>query len=267
MGDPEVHDLDLALRRHADVGGLDVAVHDAVAVGVAEAVADLADDVELPLEWAARSRFWISLLEVDALDELHGDVGLALVLAEVVDGDDVAVAQSAGGLGLAQEALAQVGRVGQARDHGLEGDLAVDERVDGLVDGAHAPAAQHPLDLVLSYSLHASSFKGRGETPPWARILNLERSRAKGGSWDRGRGSGRGSRSGPRGAGSRGGLPRTLGGPPGGEAHGPPRGGAPARWSGARPGGRLRHRRQGGREQGHRDGVEPRGAVAFHTKM
>ena len=43
-GDAEVHDLRLARRQHDHVGRLDVAVNDAVAVGVVEGARDLRDD-------------------------------------------------------------------------------------------------------------------------------------------------------------------------------------------------------------------------------
>ena len=152
MRDPEVHDLDLALVGDADVGGLDVAMDDPVAVRVAEPLADLPHDVELPFQGQGLALL-DDLLEVGALDELHRDVGLAAVLAQVVDGDDVAVAQPSRRLRLAQEPRLELRRLRQARDHGLERDLAVDHRVVGLVDRTHAAAAQHLLHLVLADGL------------------------------------------------------------------------------------------------------------------
>ena len=150
--DPEVHDLDLALVGDADVGGLDVAMVDPVAVRIAEPLADLPHDVELPFQGQGLALL-DDLLEVGALDELHRDVGLAAVLAQVVDGDDVAVAQPSRRLRLAQEPRLELRRLRQARDHGLERDLAVDHRVVGLVDRTHAAAAQHLLHLVLADGL------------------------------------------------------------------------------------------------------------------
>ena len=77
------------------------------------------------------------MLQVLAAQVLHREVGLPLVLAEVVDGDDVPVRQLAGGASLAEEALAQLG-VGLDRGaDDLQRDLALEQRVVGLVDDAH----------------------------------------------------------------------------------------------------------------------------------
>jgi hypothetical protein len=152
VGDAKVHDLDLAVRRDPDVGGFHVPMDDAGTMGIAEALADLADDVEFPFD---RVGLFLGnhLLEVRALDELHGDVGLPFVLPEVVDGHDVSVAQPSGGLSLTQESGPQVGIVGEPRDHRLESDLSVDEGVDRFVDGPHPAASENRLDLVLADSL------------------------------------------------------------------------------------------------------------------
>jgi hypothetical protein len=47
--------------------------------------------------------------EVVAADELHGDEDLAVVLADLVDGDDVGVREAGHRLGLAQQAVAGLG--------------------------------------------------------------------------------------------------------------------------------------------------------------
>ena len=89
------------------------------------------------------------LLEVRALQQLHGHVDLAVLLAVVVDGDDVRVVQAGRGLGLALEALAQ--RVVGAELGGdrLDRHEAVQDRVVGLVDLAHRALTDLFKDLVL----------------------------------------------------------------------------------------------------------------------
>src|SRR5262245_36029828 len=161
--DPEVHDLDPARSAQAAVRGLHAAVHDAIAMGIPEPFAHLAQHVELPLDGQGLLVL-DHLLQVGALDELHGDVGLAPVLAQVVDRHDVAVLEPPCRLGLAQEARAQVGALGEPRDHGLHGDLAVDQGIDGLVHRAHAPTAEDLQDLVLADALHAPAVLVRGSS-------------------------------------------------------------------------------------------------------
>jgi hypothetical protein len=61
----------------------------------------------------------------DALDELGDDGGQAVEAGDLVDGDDVGVAELGGGAGLAEEALA----VGIALQHAGMGQLQGDEAV------------------------------------------------------------------------------------------------------------------------------------------
>ena len=71
-----------------------------------------------------------------------GDVMAAAVLAGVVDGNDVGMAQPGGGPGLAQEALDALRTVEGARPRHLEGDFAVELRVVGAVDRAERAGAE-----------------------------------------------------------------------------------------------------------------------------
>ena len=87
---------------------------DALRVGEGEAVRDLLHDVELVPE-VVQAAGADDLLEVDALEELHGHVEAALLLAEVVDGDDVQVVEAGRGLGFAAEALDELVVGGRGR--------------------------------------------------------------------------------------------------------------------------------------------------------
>ena len=93
-----------------------------------------------------------ALAQVGALEQLHREVRDAVVLAEVVGGDDVRMVELARGLGLEQEALlvlrAPVGVLVQ--DDGLQRDHAVEVRILGLVDDAHRAAAELAEDLVAA---------------------------------------------------------------------------------------------------------------------
>ncbi len=149
-GHPEVHDLHRAVLVDEDVRGLDVAVNDALLVRVGQAGQHRGDDRDLALHveggLAAHG-----LLEVLALQELHGDVGRAIgVVVEVENRDHVGMGHLGHGLRFALEALLQLGVVGDARDHDLQGHVAVELGVAGEVHHAHGALAQRMLDVVLA---------------------------------------------------------------------------------------------------------------------
>ena len=104
-GDAEVGELDDVAVGDEQVSGLDVAVDDAVAVGVLEAAARLGDDLDalVDVEMAAVAQ---QLGARIARHVLHHDEVLvaALVEAEVEHLDDVRVHEPGGGERLAAEA-------------------------------------------------------------------------------------------------------------------------------------------------------------------
>ena len=83
--------------------------------------------------------------EVLAVDELHDDERPGLVLAVVVDRDDVRVVQRGRGLRLLAEARAEVGVAAVLGAEDLDGDVAVELVVVGAVDPGH-PALAEQLD-------------------------------------------------------------------------------------------------------------------------
>ena len=109
-----------------DVSRLQVAVDEAVAVGEVEAGTHLSGDAEGVLYWKAVAfSFFEQAFDVSAGHELGDEIGLAVVGANVVDGDDVRVGtELAHGLGLALDALAAVVVQAFGLDEG-ERDVAV----------------------------------------------------------------------------------------------------------------------------------------------
>ena len=90
-----------------DVRGLDVAVHDAAGVGGLEGIGDLRAEIEQRLELErARPEPVPQRL---ALEQLHRDEGLALVLVDVVDRADVGVLERGGRAGFALQPLERLG--------------------------------------------------------------------------------------------------------------------------------------------------------------
>ena len=110
-GDAEVGHDRLALVVDDHVLRLEVAVDDAVAVGEARALEDLADQVRRLL---GRQAGVDQLLQRAPLQVLHRDVVGAVELAAIEDGDHVGVLQAGGRLGLAAEALDELVVLGEA---------------------------------------------------------------------------------------------------------------------------------------------------------
>ena len=146
-GDPEVGDLHLSLRREEHVARLDVAVHDAVAVREVEARGDLGRD---PGRVHRREAALCpeDVAERLALDVLHDDEVRAVLLAVVVDADDVGVVEPRRVLRLAAEPLDEAGVARELGEEDLDRDLAVELPVARQEDVGHAAPRDRPLDLV-----------------------------------------------------------------------------------------------------------------------
>ncbi len=119
-----------------------------------------------PREWAASSA-WADLVDdrrrlpgiepalvrdqlaqVGVLDVAHRDEELAVLLARVVDRQDVRLVERGSGPRLALEALAEVRVVGVLARDQLERDDAAEREVGGAVDDAHAAPPRDFLDSV-----------------------------------------------------------------------------------------------------------------------
>ena len=154
LRDAEVDDLHVveaaARLLEEDVVGLDVAVHDAVRVRLAEARERLLEDAR-----DARVRELDAAPELDREiapgEQLHHEIERARRrdrgLAEVEDADHVGVVEPARRARLDEEPRGDPRRVEQVRVHELDGDVAVERALVGLVDDAHAAGADALDDL------------------------------------------------------------------------------------------------------------------------
>ncbi len=144
--DAEVEDLEQASPRDHQVGGLDVAVDDSAAVRIAQPVGELVEQLQL-----AQHRERLAVPDErgqrGALDVLHRDEELAVVLVHVVHRHDVRMLQSPGRTGFADEAPAKVVIVDLQE---LEGDVPVDHRVAGQVEQPHAALPQEAEHVVAA---------------------------------------------------------------------------------------------------------------------
>jgi hypothetical protein len=152
-GGAEVADLDVGVAADQDVGGLDVAVDDAVALCEGERQAAFEHDLD---HLAHRQQVGDVAVVLQRLPVhvLHHDVGQVLIADRVVDREDVRVEQLADQRRFVQEHLAEAApQVGVPRRlvvHHLDRDLAVGERVASQVDHAGRAAPDLPQDGVFA---------------------------------------------------------------------------------------------------------------------
>ena len=115
-------------------------------MGGVERRGDLADDPERAPE-RQPPLLPDQRLQVGAVHEGHRDIEQAVLLAGVVDRDDVRVVERGGKPGLAQEAVAEVGLADPGREQ-LQRREAAEPDVLGPVDDARAAAADLLEDAV-----------------------------------------------------------------------------------------------------------------------
>jgi len=84
-----------------DVGGLDVAMNDALGVSGFESVGNFDGVIQ---NLAGKQRLFVDeMFESVAIEKLHGDEGTALVFANFIDGANVGVIEGGSGVGFAFE--------------------------------------------------------------------------------------------------------------------------------------------------------------------
>ncbi len=113
-------------------------------MGVPQAIRDLVDDVELANR-GERDVVADQRGQGVAIDVLHGDVELPLVIAHVVDGDDVGVLEPPGRLRLPHQSATKILPVDSEQ---LQRHVPVDDRVARQVEHPHAALAEEALDVV-----------------------------------------------------------------------------------------------------------------------
>ena len=105
-------------------------------------------------------------LQVAALDQPHRDDQLAVLLAGVVDGDDVGVVEPGGEARLAQEPLAEALVVGEVAGDHLERHRPVEGQVRRPVDDAHPAARDQRVDAVPAERGADCRFRHAAVIPP-----------------------------------------------------------------------------------------------------
>ena len=141
----EVEDFHVAIVSDEHVLRLDVPVDDAPFVGGGETVGDGGADLhDLSRRQRAPTDERAKRL---AAEELGHRVDDAVLLAEIMDGEDVRVRECGDGAGLALEAGARRFVRGEPGRQELDGHLAIEREVARAVHLAHAPGAERCDDL------------------------------------------------------------------------------------------------------------------------
>ncbi len=146
-GEAEVEHAHAAARGDEDVGRLDVAVDDSRAMRCLQRIGNLDGQLEQRVQ-RQRSRA-DPLLQRRPLEILHHDERPPVLLADVVDRADIRVIQRGGRPRFAREPGQRCWILRELRRDELERHRAVQPRVFGLVDDAHAAAGQPGDDVVV----------------------------------------------------------------------------------------------------------------------
>ena len=153
----------MAIVSDEHVLGLDVPVDDAPFVGGGETVGDGGADLhDLSRRQRAPADERAQRL---AAEELGHGVDDAVLLAEIMDGEDVGVRERGDRAGLALEAGARRFVRGEPGRQDLDRHLAIEREVARAVHLAHAPGAERRDDLVRAESCAGCHQRLRSESP------------------------------------------------------------------------------------------------------
>jgi hypothetical protein len=164
LGQTEVEQLDLVLRRDLDVCRFQIAMDDASVVRRFERLRDLQRDSERILDrkrpalQPVRERF--------AFDQLHDQEVLAIELLHSVQSCDTRVVDRGEDLRFALESRDAIGVGSEGFQNGLDGDAAAEPAVARAVHFAHAADSEHMRDLVRAESGARRQWHGRAGLYP-----------------------------------------------------------------------------------------------------
>ena len=147
LGQPEIKNLGVPALGDEDVGRLNVAMNDSLRVRGVEGIGDFNREPQQDIGLDGFSRN--PVLEGDALKKLHGDEGLAVFLANVVDGADTGMVECRGRLGLTPKSFQRLPILGNVFGQEFQGDEAFEASVLGFKHHPHTAAAELLDDAVM----------------------------------------------------------------------------------------------------------------------
>ena len=150
LGDAKIGEHWAAIFTEQDILRLDVAVDDAAMVGVMQGAGDGPGDVQAFVERQAGADV---VLQGLAGQILHGQVVGALVGGDVIDGDDVRVAELGDDPTFVQEALGEFIVRGEDGLNDLQRDMAIERFLYGQINNRHTALAKFALDPI-AWNVH-----------------------------------------------------------------------------------------------------------------
>ena len=162
LGDAEVEQLDPAIAIDQQVGRLEVAMHDQVAMRVTHRIQHLQEQ-HRALAQAEGVRI-APAVDRHAVDPFHHEVRLAVLADATVQQDrDVGMLQPRQDLAFAQEAFTRGGRIGTGADQLERGPVRIGAvAASNGVHRAHAAVAEDPDDLPHADAAPEHGIRRRG---------------------------------------------------------------------------------------------------------
>ncbi len=151
LGKTKVKNFGVAAFGDKNIGGLDVAVNDVFGVRSVERVGDF--DCESQEVFDVHGAAVDAVLERLAIEKFHGDEGVAILLADIVNRADVGMVQCGGGLRFTLESRQSLWIAGDILRQKFQRDESLEARVFGLVNDTHASAAELFDDAVVGEGL------------------------------------------------------------------------------------------------------------------
>ena len=140
LGQAEVEHLGVTSLGHENVGGLDIAVHDSGGMRRIECIRNFDPQPQNLVNFHRAPAD--PVFQGHPFEKLHRDEGMAILFANIVDGADVGMIESGGGLGLTSKSRQRLCISSHLVGQKLERNETVQSRVLSFVDHAHAAAAQ-----------------------------------------------------------------------------------------------------------------------------
>lgn len=146
LGKSEVENFDAAIAQDEDIFRLQVAMHDPAIMGGGQAVRDLRATLD---GFALRHRATFQHRpQAFAFEQFGDEIRRAILLADVIDAENVGMIERGDGTRFLLEAAQAVGITGERRGENLERDVAAETRIARAIDLAHSPGPERSKNFI-----------------------------------------------------------------------------------------------------------------------